>query len=81
MRYFFHFVSDDRTYEDNVGQSFSSLENALTEARSMAARAQSDAPSGHDQFICVVNSKGEELARFAIGAREEKPGLITKERD
>ena len=81
MRYFFHFVSDDSTYEDNAGQSFSSLEDALAEARSMAARAEPDAPPGHDQFICVVNSKGEELARFAIGARGEKPGLITKEPD
>jgi hypothetical protein len=69
LRYFFHFVSDYSIYEDTTGQSFSSLEDALVEARSIAARSEPDAPPGHDQFISLVNSKGEELARVRIGAR------------
>ena len=81
MRYFFHFVSDDSLFEDETGQFYSSFEEALAEARSIAACAEFDAPQGHAQFIAVVNGKGEELARAPIQAREERPGPIIKESD
>lgn len=67
MRYFFHFVSNGSVYEDPKGEHFSSVEEAISNARIMATQLKTDAPNNHDQIILVTDQKGTELARVVIG--------------
>ena len=67
MRYFFHFVSNDSMYEDPKGEHFSSIDEAINNARVMAAMLKTDVPHNGPQMILVTDHKGTELARVDIG--------------
>ena len=67
MRYFFHFVSNGSVYEDPKGEHFSSVEEAMDNARVMAAMLNTDGPHHRAQMILVTDHNGTELARVDIG--------------
>jgi hypothetical protein len=77
LRYFFHFVSNGSVYEDRKGEHFSSAEEAINNARLMAAMLKTDGPHNHTQIILVTDHKGTELARVDIG----KQGSVGPEGD
>ena len=63
MRYFFHFVSNGSVYEDPKGEHFSSVEEAINNARVLAAMFKTDGLHNRTQMILVTDRKGTELAR------------------
>jgi len=67
LRYFFHFVSNGSVYEDPKGEHFSSVEEAINNARVMAAMLKTDGPHNRAQMIFVTDHKGMEVARVDIG--------------
>ena len=67
MQYFFHFVSNGSVYEDPKGEHFSSIEEAINNARVMAALLKTDGSHNRTQIILVTDHKGTELARVDIG--------------
>lgn len=67
MRYFFHFVSNGSVYEDPKGEHFSSVEEAINNARVMAAMLKTDGPHNRAQMILVTDHGGMEVARVDIG--------------
>jgi hypothetical protein len=67
LRYFFHFVSNGSMYEDPKGEHFSSIEEALDNARVMAAMLNLDGLHNRTQMILVTDQAGAELARVDIG--------------
>ena len=67
MRYFFHFVSNGSVYEDPKGEHFSSVEEAINNARVMATMLKTDWSPNRTQLILVTDHKGTELARVDIG--------------
>ena len=66
MRYFFHFVSNGSVYEDPKGEHFSSVEEAINNARVMATMLKTDGSPNRTQLIVVTDHKGTELARVDI---------------
>ena len=71
MRYFFHFVSNGSVYEDPKGEQFSSFEEAMDNARIIAAQLKMDGSNRRTQSILVTDQKGTELARLAIDAERD----------
>ena len=67
MRYFFHFVSNGSVYEDPKGEHFSSVEEAINNARVMAVMLKNERSHNRTQMILVTDHKGAELARVDIG--------------
>ena len=67
LRYFFHFVSNGSVYEDPKGEHFSSVEEAINNARVMATMLKTDGSPNRTQLILVTDHKGTELARVDIG--------------
>jgi hypothetical protein len=67
LRYFFHFVSNGSVYEDPKGEHFSSAEEAINNARVMAAMLKTDGLHNRTQMILVTDHKGTELARVDVG--------------
>jgi hypothetical protein len=63
LRYFFHFVSNGSVYEDPKGEHFSSVEEAINNARVMAVMLKTDESHNRTQTILVTDHKGTELAR------------------
>jgi hypothetical protein len=77
LRYFFHFVSNGSVYEDPKGEHFASVEEAINNARVMAAMLKTDGSHNRTQIILVTDHKGTELARVDI----DKQGLVGWEGD
>jgi len=73
LRYFFHFVSNGSVYEGPKGEQFSSLEEAMDNARIIAAQLKMDGSNRSTQLILVTDQKGTELARLAIDAERDCP--------
>jgi Domain of unknown function (DUF6894) len=77
LRYFFHFVSNGSVYEDPKGEHFSSVEEAINNARVMATMLKTDGSHNRTQMILITDHKGTELARVDI----DKQGLVGWEGD
>jgi len=71
LRYFFHFVSNGSVYEDPKGEQFSSLEEAMNNARIIAGELKMDGSNRRTQVILVTDQKGAELARLAIDTERD----------
>jgi len=69
LRYFFHFVSNGSVYEDPKGEHFSSVEEAINNARVMATMLKTDGSPNRTQLILVTDHKGTELARVDAGTQ------------
>jgi hypothetical protein len=67
LRYFFHFVSNGSVFEDSKGEHFSSVEEAINNARVMAVMLKADGSRNRTQMILVTDHKGTELARVDVG--------------
>jgi hypothetical protein len=65
-RYFFHVTSAQRTYPDEVGQEFASLDDARRHAEVIAAELARADNSYRGFEVCILDSQGAEVTRVPI---------------
>jgi len=65
VRYFFHVFRDDSIFKDEIGRSFSDVEDATAYAMVVASELTKDA--GWEGFsVLIVDEIGNEVARLPI---------------
>ena len=66
-KYYFHVTDGRSTFKDGEGSSHPSFADAHIEARRIAAELARDGAEYTGYAICLVDQKGNELARVLVG--------------